>query len=149
MANDVGMTLHQHMREGNSLKPTNLCSLKNRLWLLRYVGRPTPKMIKRWTRKTATNIKTKITPQMKKGTLRVRESPQWFRHNKLNSFFFVTVQVHKSLLAATSDYFRVMFGGMMAESQQNTVDLKGVTADGLQHIIDFIYRYSLSFSSHN
>ena len=50
------------------------------------------------------------------------------------------VQVHKALLAATSDYFRVMFGGVMAESKQNTVDLKGVTADGLQHIIEFIYR---------
>ena len=43
------------------------------------------------------------------------------------------------LLAATSDYFRVMFGGVMAESKQNSVDLKGVTADGLQHILDFIY----------
>ncbi|KAL3848251.1 hypothetical protein ACJMK2_019120 [Sinanodonta woodiana] len=48
-------------------------------------------------------------------------------------------EVHKALLAATSDYFRVMFGGVMAESKQDTVDLKGVTADGLQHIIDFIY----------
>ena len=31
--------------------------LKNGLWLLRYAGRPTPKMIKRWSRKTATNVK--------------------------------------------------------------------------------------------
>nr|KAG5708272.1 hypothetical protein BaRGS_021206 [Batillaria attramentaria] len=50
-------------------------------------------------------------------------------------------EVHKALLAATSDYFRVMFGGVMAESKQDIVDLKGVTADGLQHIIDFIYSY--------
>ncbi|XP_050413707.1 kelch-like protein 26 [Patella vulgata] len=48
-------------------------------------------------------------------------------------------EVHKALLAATSDYFRVMFGGVMAESKQNVVDLKGVSADGLQHVIDFIY----------
>ena len=38
------------------LKPTKMCSLENRLWLLKYVGRLTPKMIKRWSRKTATNI---------------------------------------------------------------------------------------------
>lgn len=48
-------------------------------------------------------------------------------------------EVHKCLLAATSDYFRVMFGGVMTESKQNMVDLKGVTADGLQHVLDFIY----------
>ena len=35
------------------------------------------------------------------------------------------LQVHKCLLAATSDYFRVMFGGVMTESKQNMVDLKG------------------------
>ena len=43
-------------REGNSLKPTKMCSLENELWLLRYAWRPTPKMIKRWRRKTATNV---------------------------------------------------------------------------------------------
>ena len=32
-----------------------------------------------------------------------------------------------------------MFSGVMAESKQNMVDLKGVTADGLQHVIEFIY----------
>ena len=48
--------------------------------------------------------------------------------------------MHKAILAATSDYFRVMFGGVMAESKQNAVDLKGVTADGLQNVVDFIYR---------
>ena len=32
-------------------------SFENGLWLLRYAGRPTPKMIKRWSRKTATNVK--------------------------------------------------------------------------------------------
>ena len=51
------MTKHQRTREGNLLKPTKMCSLENGLWLLRYVERPTPKMIKRWSRKTATNVK--------------------------------------------------------------------------------------------
>ncbi|XP_076435916.1 kelch-like protein 26 [Babylonia areolata] len=58
-------------------------------------------------------------------------------------------EVHKALLAATSDYFRVMFGGVMAESKQNTVDLKGVTADGLQHIIDFIYSGEMALTLDN
>ncbi|GAB1597658.1 kelch-like protein 9 isoform X1 [Argonauta hians] len=53
-------------------------------------------------------------------------------------------EVHKALLAAASDYFRVMFRGMMAESKQDTVDLKGVTADGLQQVIDFIYTGKMS-----
>ena len=43
-------------------------------------------------------------------------------------------QVHRALLAATSDFFRVMFKGRMAESNQDTVDLKGVSADGLQQV---------------
>lgn len=32
-----------------------------------------------------------------------------------------------------------MFGGVMAESKQDSVDLKGVIVDGLQMIIDFVY----------
>ena len=39
--------MHQHTREGNSLKPIKMSSLENGFWLLRYAGRPTPKMIKR------------------------------------------------------------------------------------------------------
>ena len=35
------MTVHQHTREGNSSKPTKMCSLENGLWLLMYAGRPT------------------------------------------------------------------------------------------------------------
>lgn len=58
-------------------------------------------------------------------------------------------EVHKALLAATSDYFRVMFRGMMAESKQDTVDLKGVTADGLQQVIDFIYTGKMSLHYDN
>ena len=50
------MTVHQHTREGNSLKPTKMCSLKNRLCLLKYAGRPTPKNVIMWSRKTAQDI---------------------------------------------------------------------------------------------
>ena len=31
--------------------------LKTDLWLLKYAGKPTPKIIKRWSRKTATNVR--------------------------------------------------------------------------------------------
>ena len=48
-------------------------------------------------------------------------------------------QVHKILLAATSDYFRAMLQGPMRESKEDEVDLKGLTADALGPIIDFMY----------
>ena len=38
-----------------------MCSLKIGLWLLKYTGRPTPKNVIKWSRKTATDI---ITPQI-------------------------------------------------------------------------------------
>ena len=58
--------MHQHTREEKSIKPTKMCSLENGLWLLRYAGRPTPKkIIKKWTRKTASN--KKINPTNQKG----------------------------------------------------------------------------------
>ncbi|KFP76478.1 Kelch-like 26, partial [Acanthisitta chloris] len=48
-------------------------------------------------------------------------------------------QVHKVVLAACSDYFRAMFTGGMRESSQDVIELKGVSAKGLKHIIDFAY----------
>ena len=53
------------------------------------------------------------------------------------------------MLAATSDYFRVMFSGAMAESKQDVIDLKGVTAEGLHHIIDFIYSGEIALTLSN
>ena len=35
--------MHQHTREGNSLKPTKFYSFVNGLWLLKYAGRLAPK----------------------------------------------------------------------------------------------------------
>ena len=43
--------VHQHIGEGNLLKPTKMCSLESGLWLLRYTRRPIPKMIKKKKRK--------------------------------------------------------------------------------------------------
>ncbi|XP_076880497.1 kelch-like protein 26 [Brachyhypopomus gauderio] len=48
-------------------------------------------------------------------------------------------QVHKAVLASCSDYFRAMFTGGMKESNQDTIELKGLSARGLKHIIDFAY----------
>ncbi|XP_042622051.1 kelch-like protein 26 isoform X2 [Cyprinus carpio] len=48
-------------------------------------------------------------------------------------------EVHKVVLASCSDYFRAMFTGGMKESNQNTIELKGLSARGLKHIIDFAY----------
>ena len=55
MMMDDSAPIHERRKLVKTYK--KMCSLENGLWLLRYAGRPTPKMIKRWSRKTATNVK--------------------------------------------------------------------------------------------
>ena len=53
------------------------------------------------------------------------------------------------LLAATSDYFKAMLCGRLKESSQNHVHLKGVTADVLENILNFLYSGSLRLDLSN
>uniref|UniRef100_A0A5F9D3K3 BTB domain-containing protein n=1 Tax=Oryctolagus cuniculus TaxID=9986 RepID=A0A5F9D3K3_RABIT len=46
---------------------------------------------------------------------------------------------HKVVLMACSDCFRAMFMGGMREVSQDVIELKGVSARGLRHIINFAY----------
>ncbi|XP_028289813.1 kelch-like protein 15 [Gouania willdenowi] len=55
-------------------------------------------------------------------------------------------QAHKALLATQSDYFRVMFTADMRERDQDRIQLKGVTAAGFGHILNFMYYGSLELS---
>ena len=52
-------------------------------------------------------------------------------------------------MAATSDYFRVMFSGPMVESTEQHVDLKGLTAESLDTIINFMYKGQISLNMDN
>ncbi|XP_033863984.2 kelch-like protein 9 [Acipenser ruthenus] len=50
-----------------------------------------------------------------------------------------TFSAHKSVLAAASWYFRIMFTTDMKERYQSSVELKGISAVGLKSALDFIY----------
>ena len=87
------MTVHQYTTEGNSLIPTKMCSHKNGLWLIKYVGRPNSENDKEWRRKTVTDVK--INPANYRGTLREWErekvSETWgicISQHVPNDFFF-------------------------------------------------------------
>ncbi len=66
-------------------------------------------------------------------------------NSRLKSVTFL-LQVHKILLAATSDYFRTMLKGSMKESQEHFVDLKSLTSETLEEMIEFMYTGEITFS---
>lgn len=47
--------------------------------------------------------------------------------------------IHRSFLAASSEYFFLMFTENFQESKQNEVELKGVSARGLKALLEFAY----------
>ncbi len=46
---------------------------------------------------------------------------------------------HRQLLASHSEYFAIMFKGDFKESYQETIIIKGVTINSMEHILSFIY----------
>ena len=52
-------------------------------------------------------------------------------------------------MVACSDYFRVMMTGVMRESREEFVELKGVTAGGLSVVVDFAYTGRLELTTDN
>uniref|UniRef100_A0A0B7A627 BTB domain-containing protein n=2 Tax=Arion vulgaris TaxID=1028688 RepID=A0A0B7A627_9EUPU len=59
------------------------------------------------------------------------------------------IPVHRAVMAACSDYFRVMLTGFMRESREEFVELKGVTAGGLAVVVDFAYTGRLELTTDN
>ncbi|XP_070569479.1 kelch-like protein 13 [Ptychodera flava] len=56
---------------------------------------------------------------------------------------------HRCVLAACSDYFKAMFTGGMKESVEREVELKGITAKGLQDVLQFVYEGEIELSMGN
>ena len=54
-------------------------------------------------------------------------------------------------MVACSDYFRAMLTGpgKMKESRQDSVELKGVSAQGLKAVVDFAYTGKIKLSLQN
>jgi BTB/POZ domain len=46
---------------------------------------------------------------------------------------------HRAVLSASSQYFRMMFGGRLRESHERRIMFDGVTALALGRLIDYVY----------
>ena len=57
--------------------------------------------------------------------------------------------VHRMYLAATSDYFYAMMTNGMMETQQDSVELKGISAEGLEPLLHFLYTGDLRINEDN
>ncbi|KAL7865749.1 hypothetical protein SRHO_G00109960 [Serrasalmus rhombeus] len=57
-----------------------------------------------------------------------------------------TFQVHRVIMASSSDYFKAMFTGGMKEQELEEIKLHGVSTTGLKNIIEFIYTSHLSLN---
>lgn len=60
-----------------------------------------------------------------------------------------TVKVHRAVMVACSDYFRVMLTGEMKEAKDTQVNLQGVSYAGLQAAVEFAYTGKLELSLDN
>ena len=59
--------------------------------------------------------------------------------------------VHRVILAACSDYFAAMFTSGMSESgnEQKKIEIKGLSADTMDILLDFIYTEKVQVSVEN
>ena len=59
--------------------------------------------------------------------------------------------VHRIILAACSDYFEAMFTSGMSESanEQKKIEIKGLSADTMDILLDFIYTEKVKVSVEN
>ncbi|KAH3769879.1 kelch-like protein 13 isoform X2 [Dreissena polymorpha] len=77
-------------------------------------------------------------------SIKVLKGLQEFHKNEVFCDYVLVAEsrefkVHRVVMASCSDYFRVMLTGEMRESREGRVDLKGVSANGLQVVIEFAY----------
>ncbi|KAK3760021.1 hypothetical protein RRG08_064694 [Elysia crispata] len=56
---------------------------------------------------------------------------------------------HRVVLASCSDYFRAMFTDGLKECTQSVINLNGLTASSISHLIDFAYNSSINIDSEN
>lgn len=62
---------------------------------------------------------------------------------------FSCFQAHRVVLASISDYFRVMFTSEVRESRLKEITLEGVSARGIQFLLDYAYTSRLSLNLAN
>ena len=60
-----------------------------------------------------------------------------------------SLQAHRVVLSACSDYFRAMFTDPMRERSQDEIQLSGIDAKGLELVLEYIYTSKLSLDLSN
>ena len=64
-------------------------------------------------------------------------------------FTLFSLQAHRVVLSACSDYFRAMFTDPMRERSQDEIQLSGIDAKGLELVLEYIYTSKLSLDLSN
>ncbi|XP_019625147.1 PREDICTED: kelch-like protein 24 [Branchiostoma belcheri] len=59
------------------------------------------------------------------------------------------IPCHRLVLAANSEYFKVMFNGSHSESRKGKIEIGGVSAEALQLLVDYSYTGTFTVSTDN